>query len=116
MQPVRLDRGRYYGQVYGDPVEKFYQDGKFFDGMGNCVRCADGSPVPQVKAQPEEAVTNVPDEDDGKVQRIKALRKNTFPALKKMAEQVSEATGDPLPEGGPGAKARFVAYIAERTD
>jgi hypothetical protein len=98
--------------VYGDPVESFYQDGHFFDGTGKYVRSADGSKPVEVK-EPVAVVEQT--EDPGKADRIKALQKLAVPKLRKLAEEISEATGTDMPESGKGAKARYVKYIADNT-
>lgn len=109
----KLDRGRYYATVYGDPKRKFMQDGMFFDGMGVAV---DASGVEQSKPEPTNDPVEVVERDDSEAERLKELNAMSVPALKKLAKKVSEATDTELPEGGTGAKARLVKYIAKHTE
>ena len=113
MSMRKLDRGRYYAVVYGDPKKKYMQDGMFFDGAGIAV---DGAVEPKEEPVPANEPVVVVEVDDSKVQRIKELQAMTVPALKKLAKKVSDATGTDLPEFGTGVQARLVAYIAEHTE
>lgn len=109
----KLDRDRYFALVYGDPERKYMQDGMFFNGLGVAL---DASGVPQPELEPTNDPVQVVERDDGMAERLKELSGMTMPALRKLAEKVSKATGVELPEGGRGAQARLVAYIAKHTE
>ena len=53
---------------------------------------------------------------NAEAERLKELKAMSVPALKKLAQKVSKATGTKLPEGGKGAQARLVTYIAKHTE
>jgi hypothetical protein len=110
---IKLDRNRKHGTVYGDDAEKYYQDGNFFDGQGNFVRSASGNRVEPKDDGEAPGVAQL--KDEGKAARIKELGTQSIPALRKLVEQVEAATGKKAPEGGSGAKARYVQYIADNT-
>jgi hypothetical protein len=109
----KLDRGRYYALVYGDPKRKFMQDGMFFDGIGVAL---DASGVEQAQPEPTNDDVAVVERDDSEAKRLKELNDMSVPALKTLAKKVSKATDTKLPEGGTGAKARLVTYIAKHTE
>lgn len=108
---IRFDRSRKHGVVFGHETEKFYQDGCFFDGVGNFVRSASG----KAPVEPETEPAPLVEASNAKADKIATLSKMTVPALKKMASDVHDITGVELPKGGTGAKARLVTYLAENT-
>jgi len=124
MAVKRLDRNRRYSQVYGDEAEnptrprKFYQDGMYFDGAGVAI---EGSQVPKHTPPPsaadepdDEAPVGVDTPDNSEA--IKMLKGLSVPKLKALAEQVHEATGKKLPEGGAGVKNRLIGYIIANSE
>jgi len=113
MSVRKLDRGRYFAVVYGDPVKKTMQDGMFFNGEGVAV---DASATTKAEPTPTNEEVAVVERDDSEANRMKELSAMTVPALKKLGEKVSKATGFGMPEAGPGVKARLVAYIAKHTE
>ena len=109
-----LDRNRKAGIVYGHDEYKFCQDGQYFDNYGNLCGAADTP-----KSQPDKADTGgAPEvveltEDNSK--RIKKLNKMSVPALKKLATALSEQMNLDVPEGGKGAKGRYVRFLVDNT-
>ena len=108
-----LDRNRYYAIVYGDPVAKHYQDGKFYRGDGTLISSGkEPSPVKEEhQAQVVEQKKDAPADD-----LTAKLNGMTVPALKKVAAKVAKANEAELPEfKGKGVKVRLIAYIADNT-
>ena len=107
----KLDRDRYYAVVYGDPKRAFYQDGIFFSADGAAVDGKDG-PVEKVTSEDPPVVVEQAKKAAPKID----LNGMHITKLKRLAEQVNAQTGEPLPEGGAGAKARLVKYILDNTE
>jgi hypothetical protein len=110
-----LDRNRKHGIVYGDPVQKFYQDGVFFNGLGEAVDTAVKAPRPPASEPPIPVVESKP--DSGRAAMHAKLKDMHIAKLKKLAVKVQDATGVPAPElKGAGVKARVIAYLLDNTD
>jgi hypothetical protein len=90
------------------------QDRMFFTGNGMAIGATHsaGRAVPVPSKTPVEVV-ELAEEPSGVREMLAA---KTVPALKKMAQTLSEATGTELPENGPGVKARLINYIADNTE
>lgn len=116
-----LDRNRRYGMVYGDEVEKFYQDGCFFNGRGEFVRTKDGKPGKAPAERPEslkEAVApTAPSDPVPSDDRAEKLQKLHISKLKKLAASVAEQAEVELPEiAGAGAKPKWIKWILDNTE
>lgn len=106
----KLDRNRKYGTVYGHDTYKFFQEGVYFDGQGNAVGGSEKS-TPTPAETPPQVVENKADNS----QRIAKLNKMAIPTLRKLVDQVAEQLGIDAPEGGKGAKGRYVKFLVDNT-
>lgn len=109
---MKLDRNRKYGTVYGHDTYRFQQDGVYFDGQGNSVG---GSKKPDVTpaAEPPQVVENP--EAEAKAERLKKLNKMSVAKVRVLAQKVAEQLDLDMPEGGTGAKGRYVKFLVDNT-
>ena len=114
---MKLDRGRYYAIVYGDPVAKYYQDGLFYRGDGTPVDGETPPPAAAPEALKEPTVTVVEQKPKADAEKLKTLQGLHISKLKKMAVALAESLEHEKPPlKGKGLKDTLVAYIAENTE
>jgi hypothetical protein len=117
-----LDRNRYYAIVYGDPVQKFYQDSTFYKGDGT--PCNPGRvPTPDTQ-KPQASVVELerqmdivehPDEGE-RAELLAKLGGMHISKIKALAVKVAEANDvEPPAMKGKGLKNTLIAYIADNT-
>jgi hypothetical protein len=106
-----LDRNRKYGVVYGHAVYHFMQDGVYFDAQGKVVGGKEKASTAKASEDPPQVVENTADNSP----RIAKLNKMAIPKLKRLVKTVSEQLGIDAPEGGKGAKARYVRFLVDNT-
>jgi hypothetical protein len=105
----KLDRNRKYGMVYGHAEAKFMQDGTLFNGAGYELGF---SPEPESEADDKPQVV---EQTSNNAERIAMLNKMAIPKLRKLVDAVAGQLDIDPPEGGKGAKARYVKFLVDNT-